>query len=252
MRGARLRRRLTLPALARQIGMSIGMLSMLERGERNPRADSRAKIEAALGMAHQIARVDPAAVPEAAGGAVAAIGACLAVLREAKIADLALAADVSVEEAREALRVLSARLAPLGMRVVDDAATALLQPAHEVAHVPAVLTAPRPRPALTDLQQSVLMMAIYCQGITSEEVSDLRGVNSWSVLDSLRVKGYLAMGRDSFIYQPTRLVLERLGCDTFEELREAAAMAISPELLASLPARPRPDSLEPESNTAQA
>lgn len=235
MRRARIRRKLKLVDLVKETGISLGMLSMLERGVRHPGEEIRRKVEGVLGLVPEGARAVPSGATPEVGGAVAAVGACLAVLREVTISDLALAANVDESEVRAALRMLTVGLTPLGMRVIDDGTTATLQPAGGVAHVPAVLTEPAQRPELTELQMAVLMMAVHRDGVTSEELETLRGVNTWSVLDSLRRKGFVAQAPGSFSFRPTRLALDRLGVDSFEELRALAVSAMPPELLAHLP-----------------
>jgi chromosome segregation and condensation protein ScpB len=237
MRRARLRKKLKLIDLVRdpEIGLALGTLSMLENGRRQPSDETRRKIEGALGMVPEGASMMPTQASPEVGDAVAGLGACLAVLRDVTLEDLALANDLTISEVRASLRLLSDALEPLGMRIIDDGSAAVLQPAHRVARVPAALTEPLDRAPLTKLQLGLLMMAVYRGGVTSEEVSRLREVDSYRVLDLLRRKGYLEQRKGSYRFVPTRLALEKMGADTFEELRAVAAATIAPEYLALLP-----------------
>lgn len=222
------------------------MVSMLERNLRQPSASLRDSLEQRFAMGEHRPAVLPGATsddhdPGASDEMVAALGACLAVLRSTSVAELARAVKVTPGEVQQALRLLSAALAPLGMRVLEDGTRVELQAAHGVAHYASVLAPPRVLAELTELQMGILMMAVYRGGFTVDEVSDLRQTNSWSVVHALETKGYLRQDSDSFTYRPTLLVLHRFGAETFDELVAAACAGVPRELLDRLPVeRPEP------------
>jgi transcriptional regulator with XRE-family HTH domain len=226
VRRRRRRMKLTLPELARLTGLSTGWLSTIERG-RQPTPQARALVQEALGMVEPVLDVRPAAPQPGSDLDAARLGACLAVVREATLADLARATDLDLDEVRQGLRNLSNGLGPWGMRVLEDGMTASLQPRQELARVPTALTAPRSKPPLTELQMAVLTMAVYWEdGLTVARIDRLRRlnqeqrVNSWSVVQALVDKGYLVQLEDSVVYRPTRLILDRTeGLETIEQLR---------------------------------
>jgi transcriptional regulator with XRE-family HTH domain len=111
----------TLEQVAEQAQVSVGMLSLIETGKRRPSLRSWERIRGALGITealpievlHQERR-------EVTDGLVASLGACLAAVRQATLAELAEATGWPVSEVRLALRRLAEQLEPIGMQVIDD------------------------------------------------------------------------------------------------------------------------------------
>src|ERR1700737_1117062 len=91
----------TLEEVAEQAQVSVGMLSLIETGKRRPSLKSWGRIRGALGM------IEP--LPEEAWGPqpreisdelVATLGACLAAVRTATLAELAAATGVPISDVR--------------------------------------------------------------------------------------------------------------------------------------------------------
>jgi hypothetical protein len=100
---------------------------LIETGKRRPSLKSWGRIRQALGITEPL--------PEEAwrqqrreisDELVASLGACLAAVRSATLAELAEATGVPISDVRVALRRLADRLEPAGMQVLDDGSHAQL------------------------------------------------------------------------------------------------------------------------------
>jgi hypothetical protein len=105
------------------------MLSLIETGRRRPSIRSWERIRQTLSITEPL--------PEGAwrqqrreisDKLVATLGACLAAVRSATLAELAEATGVPISDVRLALRRLADRLEPTGMEVLDDGSHAQLTP----------------------------------------------------------------------------------------------------------------------------
>jgi chromosome segregation and condensation protein ScpB len=166
----------------------------------------------------------PADLPPTPGdeGAVARLGACMAVLRQATIAELARATDLLEGEVRVGLRQLSDILNSAGMVVLDDGQAVALQPRADLAEMAQRLAARPPHRALSALQCFAMAVAVGRGIVTVAELSDLRQADSWRLVRSLEEKGYLARAGDGYVATHAFLALLRQsgGPETMEELRE--------------------------------
>jgi len=236
--------------------LSTGWLSQLENGLVQPSEYARDRIQSLLGM---VLPAERPATPED-DEVVARLGACLGAVHTASITELARAAELPEGVVRIALRQLSEQLHSLGMRVFDDGQQVALGPRADLRDVPVPLTTAPPHPALTQLQSWAMVMAV-CRGtITVAEMTDLRTVNSWALVQSLVAKGYLVRVGDGF--QATHLFLERVsqagGPETVEELRAQMLASVDDRYRAVLadgvgsippPPEPEPEELPAEEAT---
>ena len=89
----------TLEQVAEQAQVSVGMLSLIETGKRRPSLRSWERIRMALGISEPLP-VEVLQQPrrEITDGLVATLGACLAAVRQATLAELAEATGWSVSE----------------------------------------------------------------------------------------------------------------------------------------------------------
>src|SRR5437660_849657 len=119
----------TLEQVAEQAQVSVGMLSLIETGKRRPSLRSWQRIRQTLGISeplpeevwHQQRR-------EVSDEIVATLGACLAAVRQATLAELAEASGVPLWEVRLGLRRLADQLEVAGIQVLDDGSQVQLAP----------------------------------------------------------------------------------------------------------------------------
>src|ERR1700716_1061744 len=106
----------TLEQVAQQAQLSVGMLSLIETGKRRPSLRSWERIRAALGISEPLPEEAWRQQPrEISDELVATLGACLAAVRQATLAELATVAGASISDVRLALRRLAEQLEPTGM-----------------------------------------------------------------------------------------------------------------------------------------
>src|SRR2546423_8010720 len=130
----------TLEQVAERAQVSVGMLSLIETGKRRPSLRSWQRIRQTLGMTEPLPEEAWRQQPrEISDQLVATLGACLAAVRQATLAELAEAAGVPIPHVRLALRRLAQQLEPTGMQVLDDGSQGQLAPDRRfhgaVAHV---------------------------------------------------------------------------------------------------------------------
>jgi transcriptional regulator with XRE-family HTH domain len=98
----------TLEQVAEQAQVSVGMLSLIETGKRRPSLRSWGRIRQTLGITEALpVEVLHQQRREITDGLVASLGACLAAVRQATLAELSEATGWPVSEVRLALRRLA-------------------------------------------------------------------------------------------------------------------------------------------------
>src|SRR5256714_7689656 len=111
----------TVEQVAQQAQVSVGMLSLIETGKRRPSLHSWERIRGALGISEPLPEDAWRSQPrEISDQLVATLGACLAAVRQATLAELAHASSASISDVRLGLRRLAEQLEPAGMQVLDD------------------------------------------------------------------------------------------------------------------------------------
>jgi transcriptional regulator with XRE-family HTH domain len=151
----------TLEQVAAQAQVSVGMLSLIETGKRRPSLRSWERIREALGISEALPEEtwrQPSR--EISDELVAALGACLAAVRQATLAELAQATGASISDVRLALRRLAEQLEPTGMQVLDDGSQVQLAPGKRFHDAVGQPVQPERLPRLTQEQAEVLAIVI--------------------------------------------------------------------------------------------
>jgi hypothetical protein len=119
------------------------MLSLIETGKRRPSLRSWERIRGALGISEQLPEEAWRQKPrEISDELVATLGACLAAVRQASLAELAQATGVPISDVRLALRRLAEQLEATGMQVLDDGSHVQLAPGRRFHEAVAQLIKP--------------------------------------------------------------------------------------------------------------
>jgi chromosome segregation and condensation protein ScpB len=177
---------------------------------------------------------------------VATLGACLAAVRVATLAELGEATGVPISDVRLALRRLADQLDVAGMQVLDDGSHVQLAPERRFHEAVAHLVRPDQLPRLSQEQAEVLAIVISDGMATRRRIEELRGVATLSIgpegpvslprdssetLVLLLSRGLLWADRDEraigrpLVYRPTPRLLEYPGVETMEEARARMGMA---------------------------
>jgi chromosome segregation and condensation protein ScpB/DNA-binding XRE family transcriptional regulator len=231
----------TLEQVAEQAQVSVGMLSLIETGKRRPSLKSWGRIRQTLGITEPLPEEAWRQQPrEISDELVATLGACLAAVRSATLAELAEASSVSISDVRLALRRLAEQLEPSGMHVLDDGSHVQLAPERRFHGAVAHLVQPEKLPRLTQEQAEVLAIVISDGMATRRRIEEVRGATQLSIgpdgpaslprdssetLALLLSRGLLCADRDDqstgrpLVYQPTPRLLQLLGVETLEEAR---------------------------------
>jgi chromosome segregation and condensation protein ScpB len=231
----------TLEQVAAQAQVSVGMLSLIETGKRRPSLHSWERIRGALGISEALPEEAWRQRPrEISDELVATLGACLAAVRQATLAELAQAADASISDVRLALRRLAEQLEPTGMQVLDDGSHVQLAPEKRFHKAVAQLVQPEHLPRLTQEQAEVLAIVVMDGIATRRRIEEVRGAATLSIepagpislprdssetLALLLSRGLLCAERDDhamgrpLVYRPTPRLLQLLGVETLEEAR---------------------------------
>jgi chromosome segregation and condensation protein ScpB len=232
----------TLEQVAAQAQVSVGMLSLIETGKRRPSLRSWERIRGALGISEPLPEEAWRSQPrEISDELVAALGACLATVRQATLAELAQVVGAPISDVRLALRRLAEQLEPVGMQVLDDGAHVLLAPEKAFQEAVAQLVQPERLPRLTQEMAEVLAIVIMDGMATRRQIDEVRGAASLSIgpegpmslprdssetLALLLSRGLLCAERDDhasgrpLVYRPTPRLLQVLGAETLEEARQ--------------------------------
>jgi chromosome segregation and condensation protein ScpB len=237
----------TLEQVAAQAQVSVGMLSLIETGKRRPSLRSWERIRGALGISEPLPEEAWRQQPrEISDELVATLGACLAAVRQASLAELAAATGVSVSDVRLGLRRLADRLELSGMQVLDDSNHVQLAPEQRFRDAVAQLVQPERLPRLTQEQAEVLAIVIMEGMATRRRIEEIRGAATLSIgsegpvslprdssetLALLLSRGLLCAERDDhatgrpLIYRPTPRLLQMLGVETLEAARGTLRIA---------------------------
>jgi chromosome segregation and condensation protein ScpB len=227
--------------VAAQAQVSVGMLSLIETGKRRPSLRSWERIRWALGISEPLPeeawRQQPRQISDEL---VATLGACLAAVRQATLAELARASSASVSDVRLALRRLAEQLEPTGMQVLDDGSHVQLAPEKRFHPAVAQLIKTERLPRLTQEQAEVLAIVVMDGMATRRRIEEVRGTAQLSIgleglvslprdssetLALLLSRGLLCAERDDhamgrpLIYRPTPRLLQLLDVETLEEAR---------------------------------
>jgi chromosome segregation and condensation protein ScpB len=168
------------------------------------------------------------------------LGACLATVRSATLAELAEATGATISEVRLALRRLAVQLEPAGMQVLDDGSQVQLAAERRFHGAVSHLLKPEQLPRLTQEQAEVLAIVI-AEGITTRRrIEEIRGAEQLSIgpegpvslprdssetLALLLSRGLLCADRDDhamgrpLVYRPTPRLLQLVEVETLEEAR---------------------------------
>ncbi|MBJ7604617.1 MAG: SMC-Scp complex subunit ScpB [Candidatus Dormibacteraeota bacterium] len=224
------------------------MLSLIETGKRRPSLRSWERIRQTLGISESLPEEAWRQQPrEISDELVATLGACLAAIRAATLAELAEAVGVSISDVRLALRRLAEQLEPAGMQVLDDGSHVQLAPEQRFRSAVAHLVQPEQLPRITQEQAEVLAIVIMDGMASRRRIEEVRGAAQLSIgpdgptslprdssetLALLLSRGllcakrdYHAMGRP-LVYRPTPRLLQLLGAETVEEVRGRMGMPV--------------------------
>ncbi len=231
----------TLEQVAAQAQVSVGMLSLIETGKRRPSLRSWERIRGALGISEPLPEEAWRQHPrEISDELVATLGACLAAVRQASLAELAEATGWPVSEVRLALRRLAEQLEATGMQVLDDGSHVQLAPEQRFHDAVAHLIQPQHLARLTQEQAEVLAIVVMDGMATRRRIEEVSGAAQLSIgpagplslsrdssetLALLLSRGLLCAERDDhatgrpLVYQPMPRLLQLLGVETLEEAR---------------------------------
>jgi chromosome segregation and condensation protein ScpB len=156
------------------------MLSLIETGKRRPSLRSWERIRDALGISEPLPEEARRQQPrEISDEPVASLGACLAVVRTATLAELAEATGVPISDVRLALRRLAEQLERTGMQVLDDGSHVQLAADRRFQAAVAHLVQPERLPPLT-LEQAEVLAIVMSDGMaTRRRIEEVRGRLSW-------------------------------------------------------------------------
>lgn len=217
---------LTLTELARLVKASPAQLSRIETGHSEPSYRLLTRLHEALGLdvgAHPVHVPLPRPSPE--DGLLPRLGALLAVRRALPLGEASLILEASIAGIRAAVPELSDRLAPVGMRVVEDSETLALLPHRALALLADRALEAERMPRLTHRHIEVISIVVFARQVTRRRIDGLRGVDSADTVAQLVEWGLLRrVGRDTgdaraHLYQATAKLLEVTGATSLDELR---------------------------------
>ena len=154
------------------------------------------------------------------------LGALLAVRRTLPLGEASLILEASIAGIRTAVPELSDRLAPLGMRVVEDSETLALLPHRTLALLADRAVVAETVPRLTHRHIEILSIVVFARQATRRRIDELRGVDSSR--DRLAAGGVGAAPPNgpghretarAHLYQATAKLLEVTGATSLDELR---------------------------------
>ncbi|MDQ6898800.1 MAG: SMC-Scp complex subunit ScpB [Candidatus Dormibacteraeota bacterium] len=161
----------TLEQVAVQAQVSVGMLSLIETGKRRPSLRSWERIRGALGISEPLPEEAWRQPPrEISDELMATLGACLATVRQATLAELA-----------------------AGMQVLDDGRHVQLAPEKHFHEAVAQLVQPERLPRFSQEQAEVLAIVIMDGMATRRRIEEVRGAAQLSI----GAEGPLSLPRDS-------------------------------------------------------
>jgi chromosome segregation and condensation protein ScpB len=231
----------TLEQVAEQAQVSGGMLSLIETGKRRPSLKSWGRIRQTLGITQPLPEEAWRQQPrEISDEVVATLGACLAVVRSATLAEFGHVIGLPISDVRVALRRLADKLKAAGMQVLDDGNHVQLTSDRRFHGAVAQLVQPEQMTRLTQEQAEILAIVISDGMATRRRIEEVRGAAQLSIgpegpvslprdssetLALLLSRGLLCADRDEhatgrpLVYRPTPRLLQLLGAETLEEAR---------------------------------
>jgi segregation and condensation protein B len=215
---------LTLTQLAELVKVSAAQLSRIETGHSQPSYPTLARLHEALGL-DSGEHLVPLPRPTPEDGLVSRLGALLAVRRALPLGEASLLLEASITGICAAVSELSDRLAPLGMRVVEDSETLALLPHRTLALLADRAVEAETVPRLTHRHIEALSIVVFARQATRRRIDQLRGVDSSETVAQLVEWGLLRRtGRDlkdsrAHLYQATAKLLEVTGSTSLDELR---------------------------------
>ena len=224
LRGRRKAVGITLTQLAELVKVSAAQLSRIETGRSTPSYRTLTKLHDALGL-DAGEHVVPLPRPTPEDGLVSRLGALLAVRRALPLGEAGLILEASIAGIQAAVAELSDRLAPLGMRVVEDSETLALLPHRALALLAGRAGLAETVPRLTHRHIEVLSIVVFARQATRRRIDQLRGVDSSETVSQLVEWGLLRRtGRDigdarAHLYQATAKLLEVTGATSLDLLR---------------------------------
>ena len=217
---------LTLTQLAELVKVSAAQLSRIETGRSTPSYSTLTKLHEALGLdAGEQAFHVPLPRPAPEDGLVSRLGALLAVRRALPLGEASLLLEASITGISAAVSELSDRLAPLGMRVVEDSETVALLPHRTLTLLADRAVEAERMPRLTHRHIEILSIVVFARQATRRRIDEVRGVDSAETVSQLVEWGLLRRtGRDltdsrAHLYQATAKLLEVTGATSLDELR---------------------------------
>jgi hypothetical protein len=167
--------------VAEQAQVSVGMLSLTETGKRRPSLRAWERIRQTLGITDPLPEESWRRRPrEVSDELVASLGACLASVRSATLAELSAATGLPISDVRLALRRLGDQLEPAGMHVLDDGSHVQLTAERRFHGVVTHLLQPEKLPGLTQEQAEVLAIVISDGMATRHRIEEVRGATRLS------------------------------------------------------------------------
>jgi chromosome segregation and condensation protein ScpB len=217
---------MSLKSLSRRTGLSVGYLSRLERGDRQPSLGVLVAIREALGLvgALPVELLNPGVNEEVGGDVLARLGGLLGVYHQLELGDASRYLGLSVGRIRVAARHLAAILEPAGMTVLDDGSKVSLASAPGVSPVLAEMIG-EVEMRLGKAHLEILAMVVWYGQITRRRIEEIRGVGSAESLAWLVERGLLVGERDTEtvghanVYRISTRVLELTGASSIDELK---------------------------------
>ena len=215
---------LTLTQLAELVKVSAAQLSRIETGRSTPSYSTLSKLHEELGLASGDHLV-PLPRPTPEDGLISRLGALLAVRRALPLGEASLLLEASITGICAAVSELSDRLAPVGMRVVEDSETGALLPHRTLTLLADRAVEAERMPRLTRRHIEILSIVVFARQATRRRIDEVRGVDSAETVSQLVEWGLLRRtGRDltdsrAYLYQATAKLLEVTGATSLDELR---------------------------------
>lgn len=216
-------------------GVSRTLLNRVEAERRVPSVRAYARLRAALGLEAPPATLIPTRTPTRLDGdLVTALCAGLLVLREAPLADLASALELSIPAVRENLEAVAERLRPVGFTLTDDGGTVRLWPlAGRVSQLLAALGVTEEDRTPSPEQVEILGLVAYFGQLPRSLIEHYRQEDSASVLHRMVQSGLLAKVRSDRgvgtpnVYRVTAKALRAAGYPTVEAMKAAIEARLS-------------------------
>ncbi|MHB8509521.1 MAG: SMC-Scp complex subunit ScpB [Candidatus Dormibacteria bacterium] len=224
--------RLTLTDVAVRAGVSVGFLSMLERGSHRPSFDRLQRVQDALGLT-----ADESPPPPGPGedDPISLLGAALATGRKVTLHDLSHIDRTSIARVRSQLHALDLKLRMFGLQVVEDGAQAQLVPRSDLSvRISEALKEGERIAPLTPAQYEALAIAAQYGVLTRRQLEGIRGVECSELLAGLVELNLLSSTVDSaapgrpLIYRLTTRALTAFGAGSVEELRAQLGIPAAP------------------------